>query len=100
MFTPAAIRQMQTGITAIIIRIACGFLMPSATSCPELPFAERLEGVAQLDRAYTVVLVHGICGDAHHDPRLAGLTAHPRLLAAVMRRMAPRQITDQRAHLN
>jgi ectoine hydroxylase-related dioxygenase (phytanoyl-CoA dioxygenase family) len=94
-FTPAEIDQMQTGITETINRIARGFLTPYATSCPELPFAKRLEGVAQHDRAYAVALVHGVFADAHHDPRLAGLAAHPRLLGAVTRLMAPRQITGQ-----
>ena len=39
-FTPAEIHQMQTSITETINRLACGFLTPYATSCPELPLAE------------------------------------------------------------
>ena len=57
-FTPAEIHQMQTSITETINRIARGFLTPYETSCPELPLAERLERVAQQDRAYAVALVH------------------------------------------
>src|SRR5262250_178593 len=94
-FTPAEIHQMQTSITETINRLARGFLTPYATSCPELPLTERLERVAQQDRAYAVALIHGVFADAHHDPRLAGLAAHPRLLDAVTRLMAPRQITGQ-----
>src|SRR5262249_57398523 len=62
-FTPAEIHQMQTSITETINRLARGFLTPYATSCPELPLAERLERVAQLDRAYAVALVHGVFAD-------------------------------------
>ena len=56
---------------------------------------ERLEHVAQQDRAYAVALVHGVFADAHHDPRLAGLAAHPRLMDAVTRLAASWQITGQ-----
>jgi hypothetical protein len=70
-FTPTEIRKMQTSITETINRLARGFLTPYETSCPEAPFAERLECVAQLDRAYAGALVHGVFADAHHDPRLA-----------------------------
>jgi ectoine hydroxylase-related dioxygenase (phytanoyl-CoA dioxygenase family) len=94
-FTPVEIHQMQAGITETINRIARGFLTPYETSCPELPFAERLEGVARRDRAYAVALIHGVFADAHHDPRLAGLATHPRLLDAVTQLMAPRQVTGQ-----
>jgi len=94
-FTPAEIHQLQTGITETINRIARGFLTPYETSCPELPFTERLERVAQQDRAYAVALVHAVFADAHRDPRIAGLAAHPRLLDAVTRLVAPRQITGQ-----
>src|SRR5262245_35550578 len=94
-FTPAEIHQMQTGITETINRIARGFLTPYETSCPELPFTERLERVAQQDRAYAVALVHAVFADAHHDPRIAGLAEHPRLMDYVMRLVAPRQIAGQ-----
>lgn len=94
-FTPAEIHQMQTGITETINRIAHGFLTPYETSCPELPFTERLERVAQQDRAYAVALVHAVFADAHRDPRIAGLAGHPRLMDYVMRLVAPRQITGQ-----
>jgi hypothetical protein len=94
-FTPAEIHQMQTGITETINRIARGFITPYETSCPELPFTERLERVAQQDRAYAVALVHGVFADAHRDPRIAGLAEHPRLIDYVMRLVAPRQITGQ-----
>jgi ectoine hydroxylase-related dioxygenase (phytanoyl-CoA dioxygenase family) len=95
MFTAAEIHQMQTGITETINRLARGFLTPYETSCPEAPFVERLEHVAQQDRAYAVALVHGVFADAHHDPRLADLAAHPRLMDAVTRLAAPWQITGQ-----
>jgi hypothetical protein len=94
-FPPAEIQQMQAGITETINRIARGFLTPYETSCPELPFAERLEGIAHQDRAYAVALIHGVFADAHHDPRLAGLAEHPRLMDAVTRLVAPWQITGQ-----
>ena len=86
---------MQTGITETINRIARGFLTPYETSCPDLPFAERLERVAQRDRAYAVALVHSVFADAHHDPRIAGLAEHPRLMDSVTRLVAPRQVTGQ-----
>ena len=92
-FTPAEIHQMQTGIMETINRLARGFLTPYETSCPELPLAERLERVAQHDRAYAVALIHGVFADAHHDPRLAGLAEHPRLMDAVTRLAASWQIT-------
>ena len=94
-FTPAEIHQMQTGITETINRIARGFLTPYETSCPEVPLAERLERVAQQDRAYAVALVHGVFADAHQDPRIAGLAEHPRLMDAVTRLTAPWQLTGQ-----
>jgi len=86
---------MQTSITETINRLAHGFLTPYATSCPELPLAERLERVAQMDRAYAVALVHGVFADAHQDPRIAGLAEHPRLMDAVTRLTAPWQLTGQ-----
>src|SRR3989442_418716 len=73
-FTPAEIQQMQAGITETINRIARGFLTPYETSCPELHFAERLEGIAHQDRAYAVALIHGVFADAH---RRALLRARP-----------------------
>jgi hypothetical protein len=94
-FTPAEIHQMQTSITETINRLARGFLTPYATSCPELPLTERLERVAQLDRAYAVALIHGIFADAHQDSRIAGLAEHPRLMDAVTRLTAPWQLTGQ-----
>ncbi len=94
-FTPTEISQMQISNTETINRLAHGFLTPYATSCPEAPFVERLEHVAQLDRAYAVALVHGVFADAHQDPRLAGLAAHPRLLDAVTRFTASWQLTGQ-----
>ena len=94
-FTPAEIHQMQTSITETVNRLAHGFLTPYATSCPELPLAERLERVAQHDRAYAVALIHGVFADAHHDPRIAGLAEHPRLMDAVTRLTAPWQLTGQ-----
>jgi len=94
-FTPVEIQQMQAGITETINRIARGFLTPYETSCPELPFAERLEGIAHQDRAYAVALIHGVFADAHHDPRVAGLAEHPRLMDAVAQLVAPWQITGQ-----
>jgi ectoine hydroxylase-related dioxygenase (phytanoyl-CoA dioxygenase family) len=94
-FTPVEIHQMQNGITETINRIARGFLTPYETSCPELPLAERLERVAQQDRAYAVALVHGVFADAHHDPRLAALAEHPRLMDAVTQLAAPWELTGQ-----
>ena len=94
-FTPAEIHQMQTGITETINRIARGFLTPYETSCAELSFAERLERVAQQDRAYAIALVHSVFADAHRDPRVAGLAEHPRLMDYVTRLVAPRQVTGQ-----
>lgn len=94
-FTPTEIDQMQTGITDTINRLARGFLTPYETSCPEAPFAERLERIAQRDRAYAVALIHGLLADAHRDPHIAALAEHPRLLETVTRLMAPQQITGQ-----
>src|SRR5262249_61971247 len=94
-FTPAEIHQMQTGITETINRIARGFLTPYETSCPELPFTERLERVAHQDRAYAAALVHAVFADAHRDPRIAGLAAPRQLMDAVTRRVAPPQTTGQ-----
>jgi ectoine hydroxylase-related dioxygenase (phytanoyl-CoA dioxygenase family) len=94
-FTAAEIQQMQTGITETINRIARGFLTPYETSCPEAPFAERLERVAQQDRAYATALIHGVFADAHRDPHIASLAEHPRLLDAVRSLMAPQQVTGQ-----
>ncbi len=94
-FTPADIHAMQTGLTETINRLARGFLTPYATSCPEAPFAERLERIVQQDRAYAVALIHGIFADAHHDPRIAALAEHPRLMAAVTRLVGPWQLTGQ-----
>jgi ectoine hydroxylase-related dioxygenase (phytanoyl-CoA dioxygenase family) len=94
-FTPAEIDQLQTGITETINRLARGFLTPYATSCPDAPFVERLERVAQRDRAYAAALIHGVFADAHHDPRLASLATHPRLTEEVTRLAALWQITGQ-----
>jgi len=92
-FTPTEIHEMQPSITETINRLARGFLTSYATSCPELPLAERLERVAQQDRAYAVALVHGVFADAHQDPRIASLAEHPRLMDAVTRLTTPWQLT-------
>ena len=88
-FTPTEIHQLQAGITDTINRLAHGFLTPYETSCPDAPFSERLERIAQRDRAYAVALIHGLFADAHHDPRIVALAQHPRLRDAVARLMAP-----------
>jgi len=92
-FTLAEIHQMQTSITETINRLARGFFTPYATSCPELPLAERLECVAQQDRAYAVALIHGVFAHACQDPRIASLAAHRRLMDAVTRPTALWQLT-------
>ena len=94
-FTQTEIHQMQTSITETINRLARGFLTPYETSCPAVPFAERLERVAQLDRAYAAALVHGVFADAHHDPHIAGLAEHPRLMDDVTYLVAPWHITGR-----
>ena len=93
--SPAEIQQMQTSITETMNRIARGFLTPYETSLPALPFEERLERVAHQDRAYAYALLHGVFADAQRAPRLAGLAAHPRLMAHVNRLVAPRHVTGQ-----
>lgn len=92
-FTPADIAQMQTGIMESLNRLARGFLTPYATSCPEAPFAERLECIARQDRAYAVALLHGLFADVHHDPRIASLATHPRLMQAVTALVGAWQLT-------
>ncbi|MGE3539587.1 MAG: phytanoyl-CoA dioxygenase family protein [Candidatus Tectimicrobiota bacterium] len=94
-FTPTDIAQMQTGITHTLNRLAGGFLTPYETSCPDAPFAERLERIAQRDRAYAVALIHGLLADAHRDPHIAALAEHPRLREAVRTLIAPREITGE-----
>lgn len=91
-FSPAEVQELQASITETLDRIARGFLTPFETSCPELPFTERLVRVAQQDRAYASALVHGLLADAQRDPRLAGLMEHSGLLEHVTRLVAPRQI--------
>jgi hypothetical protein len=91
-FSPAEIQALQTSLTETTNRIASGFLTPYATSCPDLPLEDRLECVAQRDRAYAYALLHGICADAQHDPRIAGLATHARLMEQVQRLVAPRTV--------
>ena len=94
-FSPAEIQQLQTSLTETTNRLARGFLTPYATSLPDLPLEDRLERVAQQDRAYAYALLHGIFADAQQDPRIAGLATHPRLLDHVQRLVAPRAIIGQ-----
>jgi hypothetical protein len=91
-FCPAEIKQLQDSITDTTNRLARGFLTPYASSLPDLPLEERLEQVAQRDRAYAYALLHGIFADAHLDPRIAGLADHPRLMAHVQHFVAPQRI--------
>ncbi len=93
MFSPAEIHEMRDSITETINRMACGFLTPFDTSCPEAPFDERLERVAQQDRAYAYALLHGVFADAQLDPRLANLATHPKLMRQVEQLVAPRRVT-------
>jgi hypothetical protein len=94
-FSPAEIHEMQHSITETINRIARGFLTPYETSLPEAPFEERLERVAQRDRAYAYALLHGVFADAQLDPRLANLATHPKLRSQVKQLVAPRRVTGQ-----
>lgn len=94
-FTPAEIQDLQASITDTTNRLARGFLTPYASSFPDLPVEERLEQVAQQDRAYAYALLHGIFADAHLDPRIAGLADHPRLMDYVQRLVAPQRIIGQ-----
>ena len=92
-FSPAEIDAMRSSITETINRIARGFLTPYDTSYPEAPFEDRLELVAQRDRAYAYALLHGVFADAQLDPRLADLTTHPELMSQVQELLAPRRVT-------
>lgn len=94
-FSPAEIQELQTSLTETTDRLARGFLTPYASSLPDLPLDERLERVAQRDRAYAYALLHGIFADAQHDPRIAGLATHVRLMDHVQRLVAPRTIIGQ-----
>ena len=91
-FSPSEIQQLRTSLTETTNRIAHGFLTPYETSFPDLPLEDRLERVAQQDRAYAYALLHGIFADAQQDPRIASLAAHPRLMDHVQRLVAPRII--------
>jgi hypothetical protein len=92
-FAPAEIAQLRQSLTETTNRLAHGFLTPYTSSLPDLPLEDRLERVAQQDRAYAYALLHGIFADAQHDPRIAGLATHPRLIDAVQRLVAPRTIS-------
>jgi hypothetical protein len=94
-FSPAEIQALQASLTETTNRLAHGFLTPYASSLPGLPFEERLEQVAQRDRAYAYALLHGIFADAHLDPRIAVLGDHPQLMAHVQNLVAPRPIIGQ-----
>jgi hypothetical protein len=91
-FSPSEIDEMRCSITETINRIARGFLTPYETSVPEAPFEERLERVAQRDRAYAYALLHGVFADAQLDPRLAGLATHGKLMSQVQRLLWPRRV--------
>jgi len=92
-FSAAEIHEMRHSVTDTINRIARGFLTPFDTSLPEAPFDERLERVAQRDRAYAYALLHGVFADAQLDPRIADLTTHPKLMRQVEHLVAPRRVT-------
>jgi Phytanoyl-CoA dioxygenase (PhyH) len=91
-FSPDEIQQLHTSLTETTNRLARGFLTPFVASLPDLPLEDRLERVAQQDRAYAYALLHGIFADAQQDPRIAGLAAHPCLMHHVQRLVAPRTI--------
>jgi Phytanoyl-CoA dioxygenase (PhyH) len=94
-FGPAEVELMRTSIGDTIDRIARGFLTPFETSYPGLPLEERLERVAQKDRAYAYALLHGVFADAQHDPRLSRLANHPVLMDRARQFLAPKQVTGQ-----
>jgi hypothetical protein len=94
-FSPAEIQDLQASITDTTNRLTRGFITPYASSFPDLPLEERLEQVAQQDRAYAYALLHGIFADAHLDPRIVGLADHPRLMDHVQRLVAPRRVIGQ-----
>jgi hypothetical protein len=83
------IERLRSAVNDSIDRVARSMLTPYETSCPGVPLEERLERVADRDRAYASALWQVVMADAQRDPRLADLPRHPALAAVISDVLAP-----------
>ena len=81
-------------ITDTIDRVARAMRTPFDVSCPDSPFHERLERVAQRDRAYATALFHAVMADAQRDTRISTLAETSAIRDLVQTAVAPATMTD------
>jgi ectoine hydroxylase-related dioxygenase (phytanoyl-CoA dioxygenase family) len=92
-FAEKEIDTLRRAITDSIDRVARVMLTPFETSLPGTPFEERIERVAQNDRAYASALLQVVMADAQRDERLTAVAAHPGLTEAIAAVVAPNMPT-------
>jgi ectoine hydroxylase-related dioxygenase (phytanoyl-CoA dioxygenase family) len=76
-----------------INQVARVMLTPITESYPAAAIDERLERVARHDRAYASALLQVVMADAQRDHRIARLTNHGRLSAAIREILTPAEPT-------
>ena len=89
----AVLSGARDAISETIDRVARALRTSFDSSHPEAPFDERLERIAQHDRAYAFALFHALMADAQRDPRIARLADDPRLASLVDDAVAPARVT-------
>ena len=86
---PEEVATLRGAVGDSIDRVARVMLTPFEQSRPEAVLEERLDRVAQQDRAYAAALLQVVMADAQRDPRLQALARHPGLAAAIAPLIAP-----------
>lgn len=89
LFTAEEIDSLRQAIGESIDRVARVMLTPFETSLPSAPLDERLDRIAQDDRAYASALLQVVMADAQRDVRLTALASHPLLAGAIGPVLAP-----------
>jgi hypothetical protein len=93
LLTEADLSNVRAAITDTIDRAARALRTSFESSQPDAPFDERLDRIAQRDRAYAFALFHAVMSDAQRDARIAGLAEHPRLASIFTEAVAPDAVT-------
>jgi len=93
--SPGDIHSLRAAITETLDRVAAALRASGAASRPDAPLEERIDGIAQHDRAYAEALFRAALADSHRDPRIEALSRHSRLTPLIAGLLAPLSRTGQ-----